>query len=99
MALGTLHEPTVINTAKIPFAYLTQNHLLRTRRSDRGAIDARLTGRLLGNEDHEEAAVVNERRRQLESSDIYTDEPDGQTIGGVTDNEEINGARGSNVLA
>ena len=99
MTLGALHESTVTNTAKILWAYLTQNHLLRTGRSSRGAIDSGLSGRLLENEDNEAVAAVHERRRQIGNSATYTDDPDGQTIGGATDNEEINGAHDSTVLA
>ena len=99
MALGTLHESTVTNTAKILWTYLTQHHLLRAGRSDRGVIDAHLSQRLLENEDNEATtAVVDERRRQIGNSATYTDDPDGQTIAGTTDNEEINEAHGSNVL-
>jgi hypothetical protein len=98
VALGTLHESTVTNAAKILWAYLTQNHLLQTRRSDRGAIDGGLSRRLLENEDNEATAAVNERRRQIGNLATYTDDPDGQTIGGATDNEEVDGAHGSSVL-
>jgi hypothetical protein len=71
---------------------MTQNHLFWTRRSDRGAIDTRPHRRLLGNED---VAAVNERR--IENFGTYTDLPDEQAIAGAADNEEINGAHGSNV--
>ena len=83
-------------TAKILLAYMTQNHLFWTGRSGRGAIGARLYRGLLENE---EVAAVNERRRRIENSGTYTDEPDEQTIAGAADNEEINGAHGSSVTA
>jgi hypothetical protein len=98
VTLGTFHESTVTNTAKILWAYLTQNRLLQTERSDRGVIDAGLSGRLLENEDNEAVAAVYERQQHIRNSATYTDDPDRQTIGGATDNEEINGAHSSNVF-
>ena len=98
MTLGTLHGSTITNTAKILLA-LTQNHLFWTGRSDREAIAARLSGRLHENEESDEVAAVYERRRQIQNSGTYTDDPDGQTIAGAADNEEANGVHGSNVLA
>lgn len=79
---------------------MTQNRPPWTGRSDRGAIDARLSGRLL---EDEEASAVNERRRQIAHSGTYTDDPDGDavqpTLEGATDNEEVNRAHGSSVTA
>jgi hypothetical protein len=75
-----------------------QNHLFWTGRSGRRAIEAPFPRRLLENEENEGIAAVDDRRRDLENSAAYTDDPDGQTIAGATDHEEINGAHGSNVL-
>jgi|SRR3984957_9102052 hypothetical protein len=94
-----LHESTVINTGKILLAYMAQNRLPWTGRSDRGAIAARLSGRLLENE---EAAAVDERQQRIADSGTYTDDPDGDIIRqsreGAADDEEINGAHGNNAI-
>jgi hypothetical protein len=77
---------------------MARNRLPWTERSDRGAIDARLSGRLLENE---EAAAVDERQQRIADSGTYTDDPESDIIRrsgeGAADDEEINGAHGSNV--
>jgi len=96
---GLVAGASVVNWGfVILWAYLTQNHLLWTRRSDRGTIAARLSERLLENEESEEVAAGNERRRQIENSGTYTDDPDGQTVPGAVEEEEVNGVHGGNVL-
>ena len=76
---------------------MAQNRLLWTGRSDRGAINAPPSGRLL----ESDVDDFNERRRQIADYGAYMDDPDGdaqqRAVERAADNEEVNGVHGSNV--